>query len=70
VTLALENADVLRAIGSQLEAGERAKFIEFPSAVYSMHPFDRVVARLTALQQEAPACGGLLSAVISPLRAA
>jgi syringate O-demethylase len=44
VTLALENADVLRAIGSQLEPGERAKFIEFPSAVYSMHPFDRVVA--------------------------
>ncbi len=44
VTLALDNADVLRAIGSQLEAGERAKFIEFPSAVYSMHPFDRVVA--------------------------
>jgi syringate O-demethylase len=44
VTLALENADVLRAIGSQLEAGERAKFMEFPSAVYSMHPFDRVMA--------------------------
>jgi syringate O-demethylase len=44
VTLALENADVLRAIASQLEPGERAKFIEFPSAVYSMHPFDRVVA--------------------------
>jgi syringate O-demethylase len=44
VTLALENADVLRAIGSQLEPGERAKFMEFPSAVYSMHPFDRVVA--------------------------
>jgi syringate O-demethylase len=44
VTLALENADVLRAIGSQLERGERAKFMEFPSAVYSMHPFDRVVA--------------------------
>jgi syringate O-demethylase len=44
VTLALENADVLRAIASQLEPGERAKFMEFPSAVYSMHPFDRVVA--------------------------
>jgi syringate O-demethylase len=44
VTLALENADVLRAIGSQLEGGERAKFMEFPSAVYSMHPYDRVVA--------------------------
>jgi syringate O-demethylase len=44
VTLALENADILRAVGSQLEPGERAKFIEFPSAVYSMHPYDRVVA--------------------------
>jgi len=45
VTLALDDADVLRAIGSQLGNTERGKFIEFPSAVYSMHPFDRVVAR-------------------------
>jgi glycine cleavage system aminomethyltransferase T len=44
VTLALEQADVLRVIGSQLEKGERAKFMEFPSAVYSMHPYDKVVA--------------------------
>ena len=44
VTLVLDEADVLRAVGSQLEKGERAKFIEFPSAVYSMHPYDRVVA--------------------------
>jgi syringate O-demethylase len=44
VTLVLDNRDVLRAIGSQLEPGERAKFIEFPSAVYSMHPYDQVVA--------------------------
>ena len=44
VTLVLENDDILRAIGSQIEPGERAKFIEFPSAVYSMHPFDSVVA--------------------------
>jgi len=44
VTLALEDADVLHAIGSQLGKNERAKFMEFPSAVYSMHPFDRVVA--------------------------
>jgi syringate O-demethylase len=44
VTLALDDADVLRAVGSQLGDGERAKFIEFPSAVYSMHPFDEVVA--------------------------
>jgi syringate O-demethylase len=44
VTLALENTDVLHAIGSQLGKNERAKFMEFPSAVYSMHPFDKVVA--------------------------
>ncbi len=44
VTLALEETDVLRVIGSQLEKGERGKFMEFPSAVYSMHPFDKVVA--------------------------
>jgi glycine cleavage system aminomethyltransferase T len=43
VTLALEHDDVLRVIGSQIEKGERGKFIEFPSAVYSMHPYDRVV---------------------------
>ncbi len=42
VTLALNNADVLAAIGSQLEKGDRAKFMEFPSAVYCMHPFDKV----------------------------
>jgi syringate O-demethylase len=42
VTLALDTADVLKAIGSQLEHGDRAKFMEFPSAVYSMHPFDLV----------------------------
>jgi len=35
---------VLRTIGSQLESGDTAKFMEFPSAVYSMHPFDKVVA--------------------------
>ncbi|WP_159590561.1 syringate O-demethylase [Chelativorans xinjiangense] len=45
VTLALENEDVMRAIASQFEKGEgRAKFMEFPSAVYSMHPFDKVTA--------------------------
>jgi len=42
VTLALDTKDVMGAIGSQLEKGDRAKFMEFPSAVYSMHPFDRV----------------------------
>lgn len=42
VTLALEDTDVLRVIGSQLDARDRGKFIEFPSAVYSMHPYDAV----------------------------
>jgi len=42
VTLALDNEDVLRITSTQLEKGERAKFIEYPSAVYSMHPFDNV----------------------------
>lgn len=44
VTLTLEPSDVLRAIETQLQDGERAKFIEFPSAVYSMHPYDAVLA--------------------------
>jgi len=44
VTLALDTEDVLKAIGSQLEHGDRAKFMEFPSAVYAMHPFDLVKA--------------------------
>jgi syringate O-demethylase len=43
VTLALDNADVTRVISSAFTRGDRAKFIEFPSAVYSMHPFDKVV---------------------------
>lgn len=43
VTLALDNEDVLKVIGSQLEHGGRGKFIEFPSAVYAMHPYDAVL---------------------------
>jgi syringate O-demethylase len=42
VTLELVREDVLRVIGSQLEDGGRAKFMEFPSAVYAMHPYDAV----------------------------
>ena len=42
VTLALEDEDVLRVIGTQLGEPPRAKFMEFPSAVYSMHPYDAV----------------------------
>ncbi len=42
VTLALDPEDVLRVISSNFAKGERAKYFEFPSAVYSMHPFDEV----------------------------
>jgi len=44
VTLALDGEDVTRVISSAFSKGERAKFMEFPSAVYAMHPFDRVLA--------------------------
>ena len=44
VTLALENDDVLKVIASQLQKTGRGKFWEFPSAVYSMHPYDKVAA--------------------------
>ena len=42
VTLALDDEDVMRTVGTMLQKTDRAKFIEWPSAVYSMHPFDRV----------------------------
>ncbi len=42
VTLALDNEDMLRVLSSLYANGERAKFFEFPSAVYAMHPFDAV----------------------------
>jgi len=42
VTLALNTDDVMRVIGSQYQRDHRAKFMEFPSAVYSMHPYDKV----------------------------
>ncbi len=43
VTLALDDEDVTRVLASQFGPAEgRAKFVEFPSAVYSMHPFDKV----------------------------
>ncbi|MEE8344377.1 MAG: aminomethyltransferase family protein [Woeseiaceae bacterium] len=43
VTLALDNDDTLRSIGTQLFEADRAKYMDFPSAVYSMHPFDKVL---------------------------
>ena len=42
VTLALDPEDVLRVTSSLYAKGDRAKYFEFPSAVYSMHPFDEV----------------------------
>jgi glycine cleavage system aminomethyltransferase T len=42
VTLALDDDDVTATIGGMFGRGERTKFIDWPSAVYSMHPFDRV----------------------------
>jgi glycine cleavage system aminomethyltransferase T len=43
VTLALDNADIVRVMSSTLQTGDKAKFLEFPSAVYSMHPYDAVL---------------------------
>ena len=44
VTLALETESVLKTIATAFAKTDRAKFIEFPSAVYSMHPYDRVLS--------------------------
>jgi syringate O-demethylase len=42
VTLALDDDDVTRTLATMLRKEGRAKFIDWPSAVYSMHPYDRV----------------------------
>jgi syringate O-demethylase len=42
VTLALDDDDVTRTIGTMFRKTGRAKFMDWPSAVYAMHPFDRV----------------------------
>jgi glycine cleavage system aminomethyltransferase T len=44
VTLALDDRDVADTIATMFDKTDRAKFIDWPSAVYSMHPFDRVTA--------------------------
>jgi syringate O-demethylase len=44
VTLALDSQDVSRVMSSMFQKGDRAKAVEFPSAVYAMHPFDEVRA--------------------------
>ncbi len=43
VTLALNSADVMKAMGTMFEKANRAKFIDFPSAVYSTWPYDKVM---------------------------
>jgi glycine cleavage system aminomethyltransferase T len=42
VTLALNREDVMAAIGTMFDKGERAKYFDFPSAVYSSWPYDKV----------------------------
>ena len=43
VTLALDDQDVTRTLGMMFQKHNRSKFIDWPSAVYCMHPFDRVM---------------------------
>lgn len=43
VTLALNQDDVMRAIGTMFSKGNRAKYIDFPSAVYATWPYDTVM---------------------------
>jgi glycine cleavage system aminomethyltransferase T len=42
VTLALDDDDVTHAIGTMFRKSDRAKFIDWPAAVYAMHQYDRV----------------------------
>ena len=42
VTLALNQADVMKAIGTMFDKADRAKYIDFPSAVYSTWQYDKV----------------------------
>ena len=43
VTLCLNGEDVTRAMGTLFRKGDRAKYFDFPSAVYSTLPYDKVV---------------------------
>src|SRR5262245_48351730 len=43
VTLALNDEDVTRAIGSMFQKDGRAKYFDFPSAVYATLPYDKVL---------------------------
>jgi syringate O-demethylase len=42
VTLALNDDDVTHVLNGQFRKTDKTKFMDWPSAVYSMHPFDRV----------------------------
>jgi syringate O-demethylase len=42
VTLALDDADVTAVLNGQFRKTGKTKFMDWPSAVYSMHPFDQV----------------------------
>ena len=49
VTLVLDDEDVTRTIATMFQDADRAKFIEWPNAVYAMHQYDAVtVAGQTA----------------------
>jgi syringate O-demethylase len=43
VTLALNDEDVTRVIGTMFKKKDRAKYFDFPSAVYSTLPYDKVL---------------------------
>lgn len=43
VTLALDDGDVTRAIGTMFQKKDRVKFFDWPSAVYATLPYDRVM---------------------------
>jgi glycine cleavage system aminomethyltransferase T len=43
VTLALNTEDVMKAMETMFQKSDRAKYIDFPSAVYSTWPYDKVM---------------------------
>jgi syringate O-demethylase len=43
VTLVLNTEDVLKAVGTMFDQNNRAKYIDFPSAVYATWPYDKVM---------------------------
>ena len=43
VTIALDDEEVRRVVGSMFQERDRFKYMDFPSAVYAMHPYDRVL---------------------------